>query len=87
VVPDSPAGAQGDSAVMEPHLCRIESSLGRATPCPREFCPLWHGSMCVVAGLSADLATTPGLPELLLGIRERLADVSTDASLLPPGLR
>lgn len=72
---------------MEPRLCRIESSLGRTSTCPREFCPLWHGGMCVVAGLRADLATTAGLPELLLGIRERLEDVSTDASLLPPGLR
>ena len=87
MVPDSPAPAQGDSAVMEPHLCRIESSLGHSTPCPREFCPLWHDARCVVAGLSGRSRHDPGLPELLLGIRERLEDVSTDASLLPPGLR
>ena len=57
---------------MEPHLCRIESSLGRSEECPRELCQFWSDDTCVVAGLRADLGATPGLPELLLGLRERL---------------
>ena len=88
MVPDSPAPAQRDSGAMEPHLCRIESSLGRSTVCPRELCSFWRDATCVVAGLRADLSSTPGLPELLLELRERLDHASAiDGTLLPPGLR
>jgi hypothetical protein len=73
---------------MEPHLCRLERSLGRSTECSRGLCPFWRDAECVVAGLRADLGTTPGLPELLLGLRERLRHASAiDDALLPPGLR
>ena len=73
---------------MEPHLCQIESSLGRSIVCPREHCSFWHDETCVVAGLRADLSSTPGLAELLCGLRERLDRASEpDRSLLPPGLR
>ena len=73
---------------MNTHLCRIESALGRSTPCPAERCSLWQDGACVVAGLSADLAKTPGLAELLLDVRGRLdeARASSDALVLP-GLR
>jgi hypothetical protein len=73
---------------MELHLCRIESSLGRSTECPQELCQFWSDGACVVAGVRADLSTTPGLSGLLLGLRERLdrASARNDA-LLPPGLR
>jgi len=73
---------------MEPHLCRIESSLGRSEECPRELCQFWSNDTCVVAGLRADLGATPGLPELLLGLRERLDRASpTDGTPLPTAAR
>jgi hypothetical protein len=73
---------------MEPHLCRIESSLGRSTVCPRERCSFWRDATCVVAGLGADLSSSPGLAELLFELRERLDHASAlDRALLPPGLR
>ena len=73
---------------MEPHLCRIESFLDRSTVCPRELCSFWRDATCVVAGLRVDLSSTPGLPELLLELRERLDHASPlDGTLLPPGLR
>ena len=58
------------------------------TECPRELCQFWRDDTCVVAGLRADLGSTPGLPELLLGLRERLDHASpADDTLLPTGLR
>ena len=73
---------------MNPHLCRIESALGRSTPCPAERCSLWQDGACVVAGLSVDLTRTPGLAELLLDVRKRLDDASAiNQALLLPGLR
>ena len=73
---------------MEPHLCQIESALGRSRECPGERCPFWWDDACVVAELRADLRSTPGLPELLLTMRRQLGDVpGIDYTLLPPGLR
>jgi hypothetical protein len=73
---------------MNTHLCQIESTLGRSTPCPEERCSLWQDGVCVVAGLSADLTRTPGLAELLLDVRTRLDEASAqDDALLLPGLR
>jgi hypothetical protein len=75
---------------MEPHLCRIDDALGRTTECPRELCAFWSDNTCVLAGLRADLATTPGLPQLLHGMREELNDpreIGIDRVLLPPRLR
>lgn len=69
---------------MEPHLCRIESSLGRSTECPQELCQFWSDGACVVAGLRADLSATPGLPELLLGLRDRLDRASATSDALGP---
>ncbi len=73
---------------MEPHVCHIESALGRSETCPGELCPFWQDDGCIVAGLRADLRGTPGLPELLLRIRSQLGDTrGIDYGLLPPGLR
>jgi hypothetical protein len=75
---------------MEPRLCRIDAALGGARECPKELCPLWSNGACILVGVQADLRTVPGLPELLLGLRERLGGVPTvgiDHTLLPPGLR
>ena len=73
---------------MESHLCQIESALGRSRECPGELCPFWRDGACVVAGLRADLGSTPGLPELLLTMRRQLGDVpGIDYTLLPPGHR
>ena len=72
---------------MESHLCQIESTLGRSTECPAERCSFWQDGACVVAGLNADLARTPGLAELLLGLRIRLDNASSNHALLLPGLR
>jgi hypothetical protein len=73
---------------MEPRLCRIDSALGRPRECPGELCPFWWDDACVVAGLRADLGSTPGLPQLLLTIRSQLGGVpGVDHSLIPPGLR
>ena len=75
---------------MEPRLCDIDRALGSAFECPREQCALWSEHGCVVTGLRADLGSTPGLAELLLGLRERLGDrpeAGIDRALLPPGLR
>ncbi len=69
---------------MEPHLCRIESSLGRSEECPQELCQFWSDDTCVVAGLRADLGATPGLPELLLELRDRLDYASPTPDTLPP---
>lgn len=78
----------GDSSRMEPHLCRIDSALGRSRACPGELCPFWQDDACVIAGLRADLGSTPGLPRLLLTIRTQLGGVpGIDYTLLPPGLR
>jgi hypothetical protein len=74
----------------DPHLCRIDSALGRTRQCPKELCGLWFDNACVVAGLRADLLVTPGLPEFLLGLRERLdgpAASGVEPTLVPPGLR
>ena len=81
---------RGDSSAMEPRLCDIDSALGAACECPRELCALWSEDGCVVTGLRSDLASTPGLAEFLLGLRERLGEppvVGIDRVLLPPGLR
>jgi hypothetical protein len=87
-MPDSRPLRLGDSAVMKPHLCQIESALGRSRECPAERCSFWQDGACVVAGLRADLTATPGLAELLLSIRERLGTAPRiDHALLPPGLR
>ena len=72
---------------MEPRLCRIDSAMGRVTECPREACAFWSDNACVLSGLRADLTTTPGLPELMFGLRERLGGIGVDHMLLPPGLR
>ena len=73
---------------MEPHLCQIESALGRSRECPAERCSFWQDGACVVAGLGAELTRTPGLAELLMGLRVRLDDATTiEHALLPPGLR
>jgi hypothetical protein len=73
---------------MEPHLCRIDKALGRERSCPGEPCPLWDDAACAVAGLRADLDASPGLPELLLRIRQELGGLpGADYTLLPPGLR
>ena len=72
---------------MEPRLCRIDTALGRVTECPREACAFWSDNSCVLSGLRADLTTTPGLPELMFGLRERLGGIGVDHTLLPPGLR
>jgi hypothetical protein len=79
---------QGESAGMEPRLCRIESALGRSRPCPEEPCPFWEDDACIVDRLPEDLRETPGLPELLLKLRRRLEDdARTEHQLIPPGLR
>jgi hypothetical protein len=57
---------------VEPRDCQIQHALGRVEPCPGEPCPFWLDEACVVAGLRADLGTTPGLPGLLLRIRDEL---------------
>ena len=88
--PDARGALPGESAGMEPRPCQIDSALGRATACPRDLCAFWADGACVVTGLRADLTTAPGLPELLLGIRESLGGrqaVGIDHTLLPPGLR
>jgi hypothetical protein len=75
---------------MEPHLCRVDSALGRTRECPRELCPLWSDGACVLGGLLPDLGATRGLPELLQGLRERMGGPGSsgpDHTLLPPGLR
>jgi hypothetical protein len=72
---------------MEPRLCRIDSALGRVTECPREACAFWTDNACVLSGACVDLATSPGLPQLLFELRERLGGVGIDHALLPPGLR
>ena len=75
---------------MEPHSCDIDSALGRERVCPGDLCAFWSEDACVVTGLRADLASTPGLAELLLGLRERVGEpdeVGVDRMLLPPGLR
>jgi hypothetical protein len=70
---------------MEPRLCQLERSVGRSRECTLEQCSLWHEGACPVDGLSAELARTPGLAELLLSVRGRLDDATIDRSLLPPG--
>lgn len=75
---------------MEPHLCRIDTALGRTSECPKGLCAFWSDSTCILAGLRADLTTAPGLPQLLHGLREELSGPRTlgiDSTLLPPGLR
>ena len=68
--------------------CTLKAAVGEHETCPGEPCPFWRGGECVVAGLHADLATTAGLPELLLRIREDLGARSPRSyGLVPPGLR
>ena len=50
----------------------------------RELCQFWSDDTCVVAGLRADLGATPGLPELLLELRDRLDYASPTPDTLPP---
>jgi hypothetical protein len=57
---------------MAAQMCEIESALGRAEPCPGVPCPFWSDDRCVVAGLRADLGTSPELAEFLLRIRDEL---------------
>ncbi len=65
-----------------------EGGSRRARALPGRACPFWHGGGCVVAGLKADLATTAGLAELLLRIRDELGASSPRSyGLVPPGLR
>jgi hypothetical protein len=84
------ADPPSDSADMEPHLCDLDSALGRERECPKDLCAFWSEDACVLTGLRADLASTPGLAELLFGLRERVgepAEDGLDRILLPPGLR
>jgi hypothetical protein len=75
---------------MEPHPCDIDRALGRERECPKDLCAFWSEDACVLTGLRADLASTPGLAELLFGLREHVGEpfeVGLDRTLLPPGLR
>ena len=84
------ADPPSDSADMEPHPCDIDSALGRERECPKDLCAFWSEDACVLTGLRADLGSTPGLAELMFGLRERVgepAEVGLDRFLLPPGLR
>jgi hypothetical protein len=72
---------------MEPRMCRIDNALGRTTECPRELCAFWSDNACILTGARVDLATSPGLPHLLFGLRERLGGIGLDQTLIPPGLR
>ena len=83
-------GPPSDSADMEPHPCHIDSALGRERQCPRDLCAFWSGDACVLTAARPELASTPGLAELLFGLRERVGEpdeVGIDRTLLPPGLR
>jgi hypothetical protein len=51
--------------------CALKAAIDEHETCPGEPCPFWRGDECVIAGMHSDLATTAGLPELLLRIRER----------------
>ena len=72
---------------MEPRLCRIDSALGRETECPGELCAFWSDNACALSGARVDLTTSPGLPQMLFGLRERLGGIGIDQTLLPPGFR
>jgi hypothetical protein len=68
--------------------CALKAAIDEHETCPGEPCPFWRGDECVIAGLHSDLATTAGLPELLLRIREDLGARSPRSyGLVPPGLR
>jgi hypothetical protein len=68
--------------------CTLKAAVGEHEACPGEPCPFWRDGSCVVAGLHADLATTAGLSELLLRIRDDLGARSPRSyGLVPPGLR
>jgi hypothetical protein len=68
-------------------MCQIQDALGRAESCPGAPCPFWDDDRCAVAGLRADLGTSPGLPEFLLRIRNELgAGGAARFGLLPPDL-
>jgi hypothetical protein len=75
---------------MESRQCRIDSALGYARECPKELCPFWSENACIVTGLRADLPSSPGLAQLLFGVRQRLGGrppSGIDHTLIPPGLR
>jgi hypothetical protein len=77
---------------MATALCDLEHAIGRTAPCPGDPCPFWSDARCVIAGLRADLGATPGLPQLLLRVRDAIGSPAgrafpQDRALLPPGLR
>jgi hypothetical protein len=70
---------------MAPQACQIQEALGRLELCPGEPCPFWEDERCVVAGLRADLGTSPGLADFLLRIRNELgADGAAQFGLNTP---
>jgi len=57
--------------------------------CPGDPCPFWTDNACMIAGLRADLGSSPDLGRLLARIRDDLGGlpVAPRNPLLPPGLR
>jgi hypothetical protein len=58
----------------EPHPCHLQAAAGRIEACPERACPFWDDGECVIAGLRPDFEHDPGLVQLLLSLRARLAD-------------
>jgi hypothetical protein len=82
------ARAMSDTSNGSSVTCTLKPAVGEHETCPGEPCPFWRGGGCVIAGLHADLSTTPGLSELLLRIRDDLGEREPRTyGLVPPGLR
>jgi hypothetical protein len=69
--------------------CQLEATAGYSVDCPGDPCPFWNERACVIAGLRADLGSSPDLVRLLMRIRDDLGGirVAPRNPLLPPGLR
>jgi len=67
---------------VEPRLCRIEESLGRAVECPHERCPFWESGGAVEGACAferLDLSANPELGDLLLRVCDAIAAEAEDA--------
>ena len=60
-----------------PHLCTLETAVGKVEACPEGACPFWEPGGVALGGRCAfeqlDVAADSALATWLLDIRERLA--------------
>lgn len=85
----SERGEAGPVKSEAPRMCALKEAVGEREACPGGLCPFWDQGGCAIAGLHADLGSTPGLAGYLLRIREELGGERSPRlyGLLPPGLR